>query len=131
MHRAVRVQALEQAEEGLPVRTGQGTWHAERVISAAGTWWRPFVPSLPGIASFPGVQLHTRSSCGPHDLAGQRVAVVGTGNSGAQIAADLAEHATVRWSTLRPPRHLPDEIDGRALFDLATRRHLRPAAGRR
>ena len=29
---------------------------------------------------------------------------------------------TVRWVTQRPARYLPDEIDGSALFELATRR---------
>jgi putative flavoprotein involved in K+ transport len=47
-----------------------------------------------------------------------------TGNSGAQIAADLTRHAQMTWATSRPPRFLADDIDGRALFDAATaRRH--------
>lgn len=54
---------------------------------------------------------------------------MGGGNSGAQIAADLAPTATVRWVTQRPPRFLPDDIDGRALFDLATRRVRGDGAG--
>ena len=33
------------------------------------------------------------------------------------------------WATPRPPRLLPDEVDGRALFDLATRRHRAALAG--
>src|SRR5699024_11913093 len=50
------------------------------------------------------------------------VLVVGGGNSGAQLAADLLPTASaVTWVTRRPPRFLPDEIDGRALFQLATR----------
>ena len=49
--------------------------------------------------------------------------VVGGGNSAAQITADLAgrRDGTVTWLTLRPPRYLPDDVDGRALFDIATR----------
>ncbi len=60
---------------------------------------------------------------GPSEFAGQRVVVVGGGNSGAQIAADLA-HAGIDliWVTQRPPRYLADDIDGRALFDAATAR---------
>jgi hypothetical protein len=31
--------------------------------------------------------------------------------------------AETTWVTLRPPRFLPDEVDGRALFEIATKRH--------
>nr|WP_262388062.1 lysine N(6)-hydroxylase/L-ornithine N(5)-oxygenase family protein [Streptomyces parvus] len=48
--------------------------------------------------------------------------VVGGGNSGAQIAADLAAHTDLTWVTQRPARFLADDIDGRALFDAATAR---------
>ena len=58
----------------------------------------------------------------PAEFAGQKVVVVGGGNSGAQIAADLVGHTDLTWMTRRPPRYLPDEIDGKALFDIATRR---------
>jgi putative flavoprotein involved in K+ transport len=68
----------------------------------------------------------------PADLAGQRVVVVGGGNSGAQIAADLAldGDVTVTWVTRRPPRFLPDDVDGRVLFDVATARRRALDEGR-
>ena len=34
--------------------------------------------------------------------------------------ADLAHDTELTWVTRRPPRFLPDDIDGRALFDVAT-----------
>lgn len=60
----------------------------------------------------------------PADFTGQHVIVVGGGNSAAQIAADLAldGQVEVTWVTQRPPRFLADDIDGRALFDVATAR---------
>ncbi|GAA2637658.1 hypothetical protein GCM10010307_35420 [Streptomyces vastus] len=48
--------------------------------------------------------------------------VIGGGNSGAQIAADLAHDTQLTWVAQRPPRFLADDIDGRALFDAATAR---------
>ncbi|BFO18212.1 hypothetical protein SHKM778_46000 [Streptomyces sp. KM77-8] len=66
----------------------------------------------------------------PGDFAGQRVIVVGGGNSGAQIAADLAHDTELTWVTRRPPRFLSDDIDGRALFDVATARRRALDEGR-
>jgi putative flavoprotein involved in K+ transport len=74
--------------------------------------------------------LHTVEYRSPADFAGQRVIVVGGGNSGAQIAADLAYDTDLTWVTQRPPRFLADDIDGRALFDAATARRRALDEGR-
>lgn len=84
------------------------------VISATGTRSQPFVPRYPG--TFSGVQLHNEQYRGPENYAGTRVAVVGGANSGAQVAADLVDVADVTWYTKEPPRWMPDEVDGRVLF---------------
>jgi len=123
IERPVRVLGVHRGDgELLRVETDSGTWHAGAVISATGTWWRPFVPAVAGRAVFAGRQLHTVEYRGRRDFAGQRVVVVGGGNSGAQIAADLAHDTQLTWATQRPPRYLADDIDGRALFDVATAR---------
>jgi putative flavoprotein involved in K+ transport len=118
VHRPVQVTSVNRAEDRLLVHTDSGTWSARHVISATGTWWRPFRPLL----ELPGRQLHTVDYRDPLEFAGQNVVVVGGGNSGAQIAADLLPHTELTWMTRRPPRYMPDEIDGKALFDIATRR---------
>ncbi|WP_404816332.1 ArsO family NAD(P)H-dependent flavin-containing monooxygenase [Streptomyces thermolineatus] len=131
VHRPVRVGAVRRDSARLRVETDAGTWSARAVVSATGTWWRPFVPAVPGREAFAGRQLHTVDYRRPADFAGQRVVVVGGGNSGAQIAADLAPAGIdLTWATLRPPRFLPDDIDGRALFDVATARRRALEAGR-
>lgn len=118
VQRPVQVTSVSRADDGLLVHTDVGTWTARHVISATGTWWRPFRPLM----ELPGRQLHTVDYRDPQEFAGQKVVVVGGGNSGAQIAADLVPHASLTWMTRRPPRYLPDEIDGKALFDIASRR---------
>ncbi|MFE5715154.1 ArsO family NAD(P)H-dependent flavin-containing monooxygenase [Streptomyces sp. NPDC056501] len=128
--RPVRVEGVHRDGTFLRVETSAGTWRARAVISATGTWWRPFVPAAPGRTEFKGTQLHTVEYRRPADFAGQRVVVVGGGNSGAQIAADLAHDTDLAWVTLREPRYLADDIDGRALFDHATARRRALDEGR-
>lgn len=127
-----RVDAVRRAGDRLLVEADTGRWRARAVISATGTWSRPFLPAVPGRNVFTRRQLHTVDYRSPADLAGQRVLVVGGGNSGAQVAADLALDGRVQvtWVTRRPPRFLPDDIDGRALFDVATARRRALDAGR-
>nr|WP_202447354.1 ArsO family NAD(P)H-dependent flavin-containing monooxygenase [Streptomyces sp. SID5468] len=130
VERLVRVLGVHRDGELLRVETDSGSWHARAVISATGTWWRPFLPAVPGRRHFGGEQFHTVEYRRPQDFAGRRVIVVGGGNSGAQIAADLAYDAELTWATLRPPRFLADDIDGRALFDAATARRRAVDEGR-
>ncbi|GAA2652790.1 ArsO family NAD(P)H-dependent flavin-containing monooxygenase [Streptomyces vastus] len=129
IQRPVRVTGVHRDGEVLRVETDSGTWHARAVISATGTWWRPFLPAVTGRRDFGGEQLHTVGYRRPQDFAGRRVIVVGGGNSGAQIAADLAYDTELTWVTQRPPRFLADDIDGRALFDAATARRRALDAG--
>ncbi|GCB43222.1 ArsO family NAD(P)H-dependent flavin-containing monooxygenase [Streptomyces sp. NL15-2K] len=130
VERPVRVLGVRRDRQLLRVETDFGTWHARAVISATGSWWRPFLPAVPGRAAFEARQLHTVEYRTPADFAGQRVIVVGGGNSGAQIAADLAYDTDLTWVTHRSPHFLADDIDGRALFDAATARRRALEEGR-
>ncbi|WP_411130020.1 ArsO family NAD(P)H-dependent flavin-containing monooxygenase [Streptomyces sp. x-19] len=127
----VDVHAVDRDGDRLRVETDCGSWRARAVISATGTWSRPFLPTVRGQEVFAGRQVHTTGYRSPSDFAGQRVVVVGGGNSGAQIAADLAlAGVELTWVTQRPPRFLADDIDGRDLFDVATARHRALLEGR-
>lgn len=93
---------------------------AQVVVSATGTWDQPFWPYIAGADVFNGTQLHTVGYRAPDEFAGRRVAVVGGGNSAAQILAEVSTVAETVWVTPRTPRFLPDHVDGRALFAAAT-----------
>jgi putative flavoprotein involved in K+ transport len=121
VRRSIAVRSVRRGIEHLVVHTDDGDLEAEHVISATGTWSRPFVPRYPG--SFAGRQLHTADYRRAADFAGRRVLIIGGGNSAAQILAEVSLVAETTWVTLRPPRFLPDDVDGRALFEIATRRH--------
>ncbi|MFF7441534.1 ArsO family NAD(P)H-dependent flavin-containing monooxygenase [Streptomyces sp. NPDC008122] len=130
VHRPVRVTGVHRDGEFLRVESDSGTWRARAVVSATGTWSRPFIPAIPGRVDFRGGQFHTVEYTSPAAFAGKRVIVVGGGNSGAQVAADLAHDTALTWVTLREPRYLADDIDGRALFDHATARRKALDEGR-
>lgn len=49
--------------------------------------------------------------------------VIGGGNSGAQVLAEVSQVSETSWVTLKEPTFLPDDIDGRVLFERATRRY--------
>ncbi|MFF4775788.1 ArsO family NAD(P)H-dependent flavin-containing monooxygenase [Microtetraspora fusca] len=127
--RPARVRAVRRGVDRLAVETDVGAWQARTVISATGTWWRPYIPYYPGIRDFHGRQLHTADYRGPQPFHGRRVVIVGGANSAAQILAEVSSVAQTTWVTLRPPRLLPDEVDGRGLFELATRRYQAVQAG--
>ena len=75
------------------------TLAARGVVSATGTWDRPFWPSYPGMGDFAGRQLHAVDYRTPGGFAGQRVVVVGGGNSAAQILAEVSTVAETTWVT--------------------------------
>jgi putative flavoprotein involved in K+ transport len=124
VRRPVEVRGVHRDRGELVVRTTDGSLRARSVVSATGTWRHPFVPAYHGRDVFRGLQLHSAWYRDPTPFVGKHVLVVGGGNSGAQILAELAGVADTTWVTLRSPRFLPDDVDGRVLFQRATRRFL-------
>lgn len=129
VHRPMRVNAVHRDDEGFRLDTTAGTWSARAVVSATGTWSQPFWPTLPGQRQFRGTQIHSAHYPGPDSYRGQRVVVVGGANSAAQIAADLTDTSQVTWCLNGAPQYLPDKVDGRELFRIATTRAQALAAG--
>jgi cation diffusion facilitator CzcD-associated flavoprotein CzcO len=66
--------------------TTRGELTADVAISATGGLSEPSIPDIPGLAEFSGVTFHTARWNHTHDLRGRRVAIVGTGASGIQVA---------------------------------------------
>ncbi|MFC8275429.1 NAD(P)-binding domain-containing protein [Streptomyces sp. NPDC057271] len=127
VHRPVEVSAVRQGEGGrLLVETSEGTYATRALISATGTWDRPFWPRYQGQETFRGRQLHTADYPGPEAFAGRRVIVVGGGASGTQHLMEIAEVAAeTTWVTRREPvyREGPfGEMQGRAAVALVEER---------
>lgn len=80
----------ENAVDGWAVTTSDGeTRRYDGVLVANGHNSTPFVPDVPG--DFGGKMLHSVDYQNPSDIEGKRVMVVGSGNSGCDIAAELAQ----------------------------------------
>jgi putative flavoprotein involved in K+ transport len=122
-HRVRSVTRAEDDPQGRLLVSAPGLQVSARVVvSATGTWDQPFWPVYPGASDFLGRQLHTVGYSTPEEFADRRVAIVGGGNSAAQILAEVSTVAETIWLAPRVPRLLPDEVDGRALFAAATER---------
>lgn len=122
IQRPVHVQSVERADDHLEVVTVRGRFAACTLVNATGTWSHPYIPEIEGRDVFKGVQIHSAHYVRPEDFHGQKVLVVGSGNSGAQIVAELAPVAHTVWITTHDPVFLPDDVDGRVLFERAVAR---------
>lgn len=75
------------------VTTEKGsTFLAQKVVIATGVNRVPFYPQFPDQEDFNGVILHSRNYKNAQPFVGQKVLVVGMGNTGAEIALDLCEN---------------------------------------
>jgi cation diffusion facilitator CzcD-associated flavoprotein CzcO len=102
--RPIDVQSVSSAGDRLLVSSPAESWAARAVISATGTWDRPFWPYYPGQETFQGRQLHTADYTGVSDFRDKRVIVVGGGASAVQLLMEFAPFArTTTWVTRRPP----------------------------
>lgn len=118
--RPVQVLQVTKEYEGFKLQTSDGIYFSKIVVSATGSFSNAYMPRLPGMEVFRGEILHSSQYQSPERFIGKRVAVVGEGNSGAQILAEVSEVTGTMWVTQKDPRFLPDHIDGRFLFDAAT-----------
>ena len=89
---------------------------ASNVVVATGAFQRPYIPTVASRLTSSIVQLHSSSYRNPLALPDGPVLVVGAGNSGAQIALELAGQRKV-WLAGRNTGHLPRRILGRDVFD--------------
>lgn len=110
-----RVESVSRRpERDFTVATTSGDeLQAGAVIAASGQFGAPHRPALPGLEGFTGAVLHAAEYDAPTRFAGQRVVVVGAGNSAIQIAVELAEAAQVTLATRAPVSWLAQRPLGR------------------
>jgi cation diffusion facilitator CzcD-associated flavoprotein CzcO len=110
----VAVERIDRAGAGWVVRTSGGDFGARCVVVATGYDRVPRLPDWPGHDAFAGELRHAVEYRGPGPYAGRDVLVVGSGNSGTEIAAQLTAGGarTVRISMRTPGNVFPRKVLG-------------------
>ena len=122
IRRNTRVNNVTKEDGLFKVDTNQGVFYSKTLVSATGTAQRPFIPPYQNRELFKGAQLHSSEYKNFDELLDKKVLITGGGNSGAQVLAEVSKVATTQWITLETPQFLPDDIDGRYLFNQATQK---------
>jgi cation diffusion facilitator CzcD-associated flavoprotein CzcO len=94
---------------------GGDTLTARHVIGAAGVFFQPKPPDIPGVEDFGGPIMHTARWDHTVELRGRRVGIIGTGASAVQVVPAVAREAgqltvfqrTPIWCLPKPDRSLP------------------------
>jgi cation diffusion facilitator CzcD-associated flavoprotein CzcO len=108
--------------------TPQDTYQSKYVIVATGPFGKPKPINFKGMETFPGKIIHSYGYKTGKDFKGQKVLVVGFGNSSCEIAMDLFEQgATPSMSVRSAVNVVPRDIFGIPILQLALLMNFLPA----
>lgn len=110
----VELRALSRLDDGWLVITSEGELEARRVVLATGAYNDPHLPDWPGRQDFSRPLVHSSQYRSPVPYANSTVLVVGSGNSGTEVAVDLASagDVTVELAVRTPPNILLRDVRG-------------------
>ncbi len=133
----VTVDRLSKAGDRFTVTCGEHTLFAENVVVATGAFHNPRVPSFARDLDKSIIQLHSKEYRRPSQIQKGAVLVVGAGNSGAEIAVELAPHHQT-WLSGPDTGQEPARAGGRLdhlltpmMWFMATRLTVKTALGRK
>ncbi len=112
----LRVQRLSRAGDRFLAKTAHGDVVARQVVLATGPFHEPRVPPASGALDTSVHQLHSSAYHEPADLPEGEVAVVGGGNSAAQLALELADTHQVTVVAPGQPWYLPEKVLGLSTY---------------
>jgi putative flavoprotein involved in K+ transport len=110
------VHALRQDGDGFVLQTSGGDVFADHVVVAAGPFQQPRVPDFARSLSDEVVQIHSTRYRSPSELPAGRTLVVGGGNTGYQIAQELAATREAHLAVGGRQMPLPQRLLGRDVF---------------
>lgn len=107
----------DEGDQRWHVTTSEGHWTAQVLVSAVGPLTEPKLPDVPGIDRFRGKVMHSARWDHGYDLAGKRVASIGTGASAIQYVPQIADEVgelfvfqrSAPWVTPHDKRPITDE----------------------
>jgi putative flavoprotein involved in K+ transport len=115
-----RVRAVQAGEHGYLVETDDRTYTADQVVIATGPFQTPRIPSIAPDLAADVHQLHSSDYRRPDAIADGPVLVAGGGNTGFQIAHELAATHEVHLAIGSRQTPLPQQLFGRDLFTILT-----------
>lgn len=90
VHEGVAVTAVRRDDDGLfEIETSAGTWTADQVVMAISGYHQPNIPREAERLPQRITQIHSRDYRNPEQIPEGEILIVGTGQSGCQIAEDL------------------------------------------
>ena len=122
IHPLFNTQALSVRKEGdrWTTTTNNGVFASQFVIMATGAYGHPRPIQFSGLDTFPGKVLHSYDYHSGRDFRGQKVLVVGFGNSACEIAIDLYEQGARPALSVRSPVNVvPRDILGIPVLELS------------
>jgi putative flavoprotein involved in K+ transport len=111
-----RAVGMQKHGETFMLQTTQGTYQAVTVIVATGPFHQQRIPAFASALSHEVCQLHSASYHNPSEIPPGPVLVVGAGDSGAHIAAELAHSHPVSLAAAHPLYFVPLTLLGKSLF---------------
>lgn len=120
---------LDGGRSGWEVRLSNGdVQHFDLLVAAHGHLWKPRRPVYPG--EFTGRQLHTAEYRNPGDFDGEKVLVVGSGNSACDVVVDAIGTGRNPLMSLRSATwFVPQSLFGTPRGDLEFIKHVPPGSG--
>ncbi|MEM9921707.1 MAG: NAD(P)/FAD-dependent oxidoreductase [Bacteroidota bacterium] len=115
-HFGSAAESIKRQEDGRwEVCTSDGKlFEAQHVVVATGVNRVPFSPSWKGQEDFKGEIIHSRHYKNTQPFLGQKVLIIGMGNTGAELALDLSESDVETYISVRSPVSIvPRDINGR------------------
>lgn len=110
------IEKLDRIEDALVLSTNRGDYRSKAVVVATGPFQVPTIPKFSNDLSNGILQLHSAEYKNPNQLEEGTTLVVGGGNSGAQIASEIADRRQVYLSVGHSLRFLPQDLWSKSIF---------------
>ena len=117
----IEVFSVEKVGERYAVRTSEKNYEAKNVVIATGLYQSPKIPPFSAEIPSSVLQLHPMEYKNPSALPEGAVLVVGTGQSGAQIARELYQSGRKVYLSIGSAGRVPRRYRGRDINDWFTR----------